>query len=428
MMLRLFALAAAILVIHAGLSTNARAEVTISISCSSLGIEQQLCQSGADAWAKQTGNKVKLVATPADANERLALYQTLLAAGAKDIDVFQIDVIWPAILASHLMDLAAIVPEQARGDRFKVLMDNNTVDGKLVAVPWFVDAGLLYYRTDLLEKYGKPVPATWAELADTAKAILGEEKKAGNSGLQGYVWQGRAYEGLTCNALEWIASYGGGSIVDANGAVTIDNPQAAQALDMAKGWIGTISPQGVLAYSEEESRGVFQSGNAVFMRNWPYAWALANAADSPIKGKVGVATLPQGEGPEARHASALGGQNLAVSRYSAHPDEAADLVRYLTSAEEQKRRAQEGSFNPTLRSLYSDAGLLAANPFYKDFLPIVESAVARPSTVTARRYNQLSSAFVRAVHGALSGQGTAASESLVNLNGELERLSRGGHW
>jgi trehalose/maltose transport system substrate-binding protein len=427
-MLRIVALAAATLIAQLSLSAGARAEVTVSISCSSLGIEQQLCQSGADAWAKQTGNTVKLVATPADANERLALYQTLLAAGAKDIDVFQIDVIWPAILASHLMDLAAIVPEQARGDRFKVLMDNNTVDGKLVAVPWFVDAGLLYYRTDLLEKYGKPVPATWAELADTAKAILGEEKKAGNSGLQGYVWQGRAYEGLTCNALEWIASYGGGSIVDANGAVTIDNPQAAQALDMAKGWIGTISPQGVLAYSEEESRGVFQSGNAVFMRNWPYAWALANAAGSPIKGKVGVATLPQGEGPEARHASALGGQNLAVSRYSAHPDEAADLVRYLTSGEEQKRRAQEGSFNPTLRSLYSDAGLLAANPFYKDFLPIVESAVARPSTVTARRYNQLSSAFVRAVHGALSGQGTAASESLVNLNGELERLSRGGHW
>ena len=427
-MLRLFALAAAILVAHAGLSANARAEVTISISCSSLGIEQQLCQSGSEAWAKKTGNTIKLVATPADANERLALYQTLLAAEAKDIDVFQIDVIWPAILAPHLMDLTSIVSEQDRGDHFKVLIDNNTVDGKLVAVPWFLDAGLLYYRKDLLEKYGKQVPATWAELTGTAKAILQEEKKAGNSGLQGYVWQGRAYEGLTCNALEWIASYGGGSIVDANGQVTIDNPQAAQALDMAKGWIGTISPQGVLSYSEEESRGVFQSGNAVFMRNWPYAWALANAADSPVKGKVGVAILPQGEGPDARHASALGGQNLAVSRYSAHPDEAADLVRYLTSAEEQKRRAQEGSFNPTLRSLYSDAGLLSANPFYKDFLPIVESAVARPSTVTARRYNQLSSAFVRAVHGALSGQSTAASESLVDLNNELERLSRGGHW
>src|SRR5262245_373440 len=330
-MLRLFALAATILVAQAGLAANARAEVTLSISCSSLGIEQQLCQSGADAWAKQTGNKVKLVATPADANERLALYQTLLAAEAKDVDVFQIDVILPSILARHLIDLSSVLSEQDRGDHFKVLIDNDTVDGKLVAVPWFLDAGLLYYRKDLLEKYGKPVPATWTELTDTAKAILEEEKKAGNSALQGYVWQGRAYEGLTCNALEWIASYGGGSIVDGNGQVTIDNPQAAQALDMAKGWIGTISPQGVLSYSEEESRGVFQSGNAIFMRNWPYAWALANAADSPVKGKVGVAILPQGEGPDARHASALGGQNLAVSRYSAHPDEAADLVRYLTS-------------------------------------------------------------------------------------------------
>ena len=426
-MLRIFALAATILVVNAGLAANARAEVTISISCSSLGIEQQLCKSGSEAWAQATGNKVKLVPTPADANERLALYQTLLAAQAQDIDVFQIDVIWPAILAPHLVDLSAMLSEQDRADHFKVLIDNNTVDGKLVAIPWFMDAGLLYYRKDLLEKYGKQVPKTWAELTDTAKAVLEGEKRAGNSGLQGYVWQGRAYEGLTCNALEWIASYGGGGIVDADGNVTIDNPQAAKALETAKGWIGTISPKGVLSYSEEESRGVFQSGNAVFMRNWPYAWALANAADSPVKGKVGVAALPQGEGPEARNASALGGQNLAVSRYSAHPKEAADLVRYLTSAQEQKRRAQEGSFNPTLRSLYSDTELVTANPFYKDFLPIVESAVARPSTVTGRRYNQVSSTFVRVVHGVLSGQGTA-SASLVDLSKALERLGRGGNW
>jgi trehalose/maltose transport system substrate-binding protein len=426
-MLRILALAAAILVIQSSFPAQSRAQATISISCSSLGIEQQLCQSGSEAWAKETGNKVKLVATPADANERLALYQTLLAAQAKDIDVFQIDVVWPAILAPHLMDLGTVLSEQDRADHFKVLIDNDTVDGKLVAIPWFVDAGLLYYRKDLLEKYGKEVPKTWTELADTAKAVTEEEAKAGNAALQGYVWQGRAYEGLACNALEWIASYGGGSIVDADGQVTIDNPQAAKALETAKSWIGTISPKGVLSYSEEESRGVFQSGNAVFMRNWPYAWALANAADSPVKGKVGVAILPKGDGPEARNAAALGGQHLAVSRYSAHPKEAADLVRYLTAAQEQKRRALEGSFNPTLRSLYADSELVAANPFYKDFLPIVDSAVARPSTVTGRRYNQVSSAFVRTVHGALSGQG-AASASLVDLTKELERLGRGGNW
>ena len=426
-MLRIFALAAAIFAIQSSLPASSRADVTVSISCSSLGIEQQLCQTGSEAWAKETGNAVKLVATPADANERLALYQTLLAAQSHDIDIFQIDVIWPAILAPHLMDLGAVLSEQDRADHFKVLTDNDTVGGKLVAVPWFVDAGLLYYRKDLLEKYGKEVPKTWSELADTAKAIMEGETKAGSSVLQGYVWQGRAYEGLACNALEWIASFGGGGIVDQDGAVTIDNPQAAKALETAKSWIGTISPKGVLSYGEEESRGVFQSGSAVFMRNWPYAWALANAADSPVKGKVGVAVLPQGEGSDARHAAALGGQHLAVSRYSKHPKEAADLVRYLTSAQEQKRRALEGSFNPTLRSLYTDSELLAANPFYKDFLPIVDSAVARPSTVTGRRYNQVSSAFVRVVHGALSGEG-AASASLVGLNKELERLGRNGHW
>src|SRR5688572_30588289 len=113
-MLRIVVLAAATLVAQFSLSAGARAEVTVSISCSSLGIEQQLCQSGSEAWAKATGNKVKLVATPADANERLALYQTLLAAQAKDIDVFQIDVIWPAILAAHLVDLTPIVSEQDR--------------------------------------------------------------------------------------------------------------------------------------------------------------------------------------------------------------------------------------------------------------------------------------------------------------------------
>ncbi len=426
-MLRFLAIAALALIIQLGSAAQSRAEVTVAISCSSLGIEQQLCQSGSEAWAEKTGNKVKLVATPADANERLALYQTLLAAQAQDIDVFQIDLIWPAILAPHLVDLGPEIPAETKSDIFEILTTNNTVDGKLVAAPWFVDAGLLYYRKDLLEKHGKQVPKTWTELAETAKAIMAAEAKGGNPKLQGYVWQGRAYEGLTCNALEWIASYGGGAIVDKDGAVTIDNPQAAKALEAAKSWIGTVSPQGVLSYSEEESRGVFQAGNAVFMRNWPYAWALVNAADSPVKDKVGIAVLPQGDGPEARHAAVLGGQNLAVSRYSAHPEEAIDLVRYLTAAAEQKRRALEGSFDPTLRSLYEDKELLTANPFFGEFQPILDSAVARPSTVTGRRYNQVSSAFVRVVHGALSGQ-EQASASLVNLDKELERIGRGGHW
>jgi trehalose/maltose transport system substrate-binding protein len=163
------------------------------------------------------------------------------------------------------------------------------------------------------------------------------------------------------------------------------------------------------------------------MRNWPYAWALANAGDSPVKGQVGVAVLPKAAGPQGLHAATLGGQQLAVSRYSAHPAEAADLVRHLTGAAEQKRRAIEGSFNPTRRSLYEDAEVLAANPFYADFLPILDTAVARPAGITGRRYNQVSSEFVRAVHAALSGQGSVA-DNLAALASTLRRLGRGGRW
>ncbi len=403
-----------------------QAQISISISCSSLGIELELCKEGANAWAKRTGNSVKLVATPPDANERLALYQQLLAAGSADIDVFQIDVIWPGTLANHFIDLKPYIPPEELKDHFEVLTTNNTVEGKLVAVPFFVDAGLLYYRQDLLDKYGKKPPKDWAELTQTAKAIVDGER-ASNGKLQGFVWQGRAYEGLTCNSIEWVASFGGGTIVETDGKISINNPQAAAALTLARSWIGTVSPEGVLNYAEEDSRGVFQSGNAVFMRNWPYAWSLANASDSPVKGKVGIALLPQGTGEDARHVAALGGQQLAVSKYSAHPKEAADLVRYLTSAEEQKRRAMKGSFNPTRKSLYDDQELLKALPFLKDFEAVLESAVARPSTVTGDKYSRVASEYIRAVHNTLTGQGSA-EENLAALEKQLERISRGGRW
>jgi trehalose/maltose transport system substrate-binding protein len=404
----------------------AQAKITVSIACSSLGIELELCQEGANAWAKQTGNMVKLVATPPDANERLALFQQLLAAGSADIDVFQIDVVWPGTLANQFIDLKQYIPAEELNDHFTALIANDTVGGKLVAAPFFVDAGLLYYRKDLLDKHGLKPPRDWTELTATAKTIV-EAERAGNDKLQGFVWQGRAYEGLACNSIEWVASFGGGNIVETDGKITINNPQAAAAINLAKSWIGTISPEGVLNYAEEDARGVFQSGNAVFMRNWPYAWALASGPDSPVKGKVGIALLPQGSGPGARHAAALGGQQLAVSKYSANPKEAADLVRYLTSAAEQKRRAIKGSFNPTRKSLYGDQELISALPFLKDFEGVLENAVARPSTVTGASYNRVSSEYVRAIHNTLSGKGTA-EENLANLEKMLQRVSRGGRW
>jgi trehalose/maltose transport system substrate-binding protein len=244
--------------------------------------------------------------------------------------------------------------------------------------------------------------------------------------MWGFVFQGRAYEGLTVDALEWIASNGGGTIVDTAGKVTVNNPKAAAALDQAASWVGKIAPEGVLTYGEEEARGVFQSGDAVFMRNWPYAWALANAPDSPIRGKVGVAPLPKG-GADGKHAAGLGGQQLAVSKYSPHPELAVDLVLYLTSSAEQKRRAIEGSFNPTIVSLYKDHDVLQANPFMAQLDGIFANMVARPARVTGSRYNRVSTEFFTAVHATLSHQGDAAT-NLVGLEKVLNGISRNGRW
>jgi trehalose/maltose transport system substrate-binding protein len=399
---------------------------TISISCGAVGLELQLCQDGANAWAEATGNQVNVISTPNSATERLALYQQILAANSADIDVYQIDVIWPGILANHFIDLAEHVDQETVDQHFEAIVQNNTVDDRLVAMPWFTDAGILYYRTDLLDKYGKEPPTTWQELTETAREIQEGERAEGNDRMQGFVFQAKAYEGLTCDALEWIDSFGGGQIVTDDGAITINNDNAAAALDLAATWIGGIAPEGVLNYAEEESRGVFQSGNAVFMRNWPYAWALGNAPDSPITGKIGVSQLPKG-GDDGKHTGVLGGWQLAVSKYSQNAELAVDLVRHLTSADEQKRRAIEGSYNPTIAALYQDEEILAATPFFGALYETFTNAVARPSRVTGEKYNQVSSEFFNAVHAVLSGKTDAAS-SLEALEGRLDRLSRGGRW
>lgn len=402
------------------------ASPNLAISCGALGVQLRLCQEGVEAWSQRTGIAVKVVATPNSSTERFALYQQILASHSPDIDIFQIDVVWPGTFAPHLVDLNQYISSEITEPFFQTMIINNTIDGALVAMPWYTDAGVLYYRKDLLQKYGRDPPETWQQLTESARLIQNAEREAGNARMHGFVFQAKGYEGLTCDALEWIDSFGGGSLVNAEGKVTLDNPRAAAALDLAASWIGDIAPQGVLNYDEEASRGVFQSGNAVFMRNWPYAWSLGNAEGSPIRGRIGVSALPKG-GAQGNHSGTLGGWQLAVSRYSKHPEQAADLVRYLTSYAEQKRRAIEASYNPTIKALYKDPDVLAAAPFFETLYASFEHAVARPSRVTGSKYARVSAEFYYSVHDVLSGK-MAAAPALTALQKKLIRLSRGEQW
>ena len=409
-------------VIAAGAFAGRAEAVTVSVACGSVGAEYDFCKQGAEAWAKKTGNQVRVVSVPKDSNEQLALYQQLLSQRSSEIDVLRIDVIWPGLLAQNLVDLGKAVPKEVVGQHFPAIIEANTVNGKLVGLPAFTDAGILYFRRDLLEKYGQKVPTTWQELTQTAKVVQDGERKAGNSKIWGFVFQGRAYEGLTCNALEWIDSFGGGTIIDDQGKVDVDNPKAIEAIELASSWIKSISPEGVLNYAEEEARGAFQSGNAVFMRNWPYAWALSQGPDSPVKGKVGVTALPKG-GPDGKNTATLGGWQWSVNQYSKNAEAAVDLAMYLASPAEQKRAALEISLNPTIPSLYEDKDILAKNPFLGDLLPAFQAAVARPSRQSGARYNQVSSSFWNAVHASLTGR-APPDKSLAQVEKVIQRLNR----
>ena len=397
-------------------------QVTIRLLSGAVGQELELTKAAAERYMAANPNiTVEVFDTPDAVQDRLGVYLQYFETKSDEADLYQIDVIWPGDLAEHLVDLYEYGAEAQAGEHFPAIIENNTVDGKLVGIPWFTDAGLLFYRTDLLEKYGYDAPpATWAELEEMATKIQ-EGERADNEDFWGFVWQGNAYEGLTCDALEWIDSSGGGSIISPDGVITINNPKAVEAVDQAAAWVGNISPAGVTGFQEEDARNMWQAGNAAFMRNWPYAYSLGNAEESAVAGKFDVAPLPAGE-EGGRGSATLGGWQLAVSKYSNYPEEAAKLALFLTSAGEQKTRAIEGSFNPTIMFLYNDAEVCGASPFMCKLYDVFTGAVARPSTATAPKYNEVSTAFFQAVHSVLTGDADGQT-ALEELELDLEDLT-----
>ncbi len=398
-----------------------RKGIELSMTCGGKGKQFEECVKSVKEWEEKTGNKVNLVSVPAEANEKLALYQQFLAAKSKNLDIYLIDVIWPSLLANHLEDLSNFIPEEEKSAHFEHIIQNNTVNGALVAMPLYTEVGVLYYRKDLLEKYSLNVPQTWEELTETSLKIQTAERKTQKKKMWGYIFQGKAAEGLTVNGLEWLASYGSPLILLENGKVSLNTTQAKKALKVVSSWIGRISPEGVLNYNEEDGRGVFQSSNAVFLRSWASVWGLVNAQDSQIKGLVGITALPKG-GVDGKHTNMLGGQQLAVSKYSEHKAEAISLIRHLTGAKEQKRKALSASFLPTHPALYSDTEILDKHPHFAEIYPLFESSIMRPARQIGLKYSQVSKEFFMTLHEILAKKGEKIEGKLQDLNNKISEI------
>ena len=362
-------------------------------------------QAALAKFTEATGIKVNLINGENQTDARLQAMRQQFAAQSSDIDAYQIDIIWPGVVAEHAVPL-----QDALGDKistfFPGIIAANTVDGNLIGIPWFTDAGLLYYRTDLLEKYSLEAPATWADLETSAQTIK-EGEAASNPDFTGFVWQGKAYEGLTCNGLEWLVSQGGGTIIDTDRTVTVNNDKAIAAMDRAAKWVNGISPEGVTTYTETETFNVWVAGNAAFARNWPYMYAGSQDSDV-IKGKVGVSPLPKGDAAEDTSAATLGGWQMMVSKYSKSQDATIEFVKYMTSPELQTSYAIERSHLPTIPAVYDDVAVAASSEFIPRLKAVFEAAVGRPSAQTGDLYPELSTVFYQQLNQVLSGSKSAA--------------------
>lgn len=410
--------------IASGAMATAQAD-TVKMECGSGATVRSFCDYVKARFEAETPHKLEFIDMPASSDEKLSMLQQIFATRASNvIDVFAMDVIWPGVIDRHLLDLTDSVKDLEPAF-FPSAWQNNVVNGRIKGVPSFIDAGLMFYRSDLLAKYDEKPPETWAELARMAERIQNAEREAGHRTLHGLVFHGKAYEGLTCVALELIASHGGGKFVDADGTITVNNPRAAEALDAAASWIEKIAPRGVLGYQEEEARAVFQNGDSVFMRNWPYAYLLSQDDKSPVKGKVGIMPVPRG-GEAGQHAATLGGWQWAVNVNTKVPEASIELVRILAEPETQKRNFMLMGVPPARTDVYQDPEVQAKGPYLNDLKVVFDAAVPRPSTPTRSQYPRVSNAIWNATHDVLSGR-SDGTRAVAELDTRLARI-KGKDW
>jgi trehalose/maltose transport system substrate-binding protein len=370
----------------------------------------------AKQFTKDTGIKVKVVPHPTASDASYAQIARVFSSKSSSFDVAMLDVVWPGAFAPYLVDLKPKLGKQAKLHS-KGIVQNDTVDGKLVAMPWFGDFGILYYRTDLLKKYGyKNPPKTWTQLFAMAKKIQDGEQ-ANNPNFSGFVFQGNSYEGLTCDALEWYESSGAGGFID-NGKVTINNPKGAAVLNLFASQIGKTTPRDVTTYQEGEAHTAFVEGNAAFMRNWPYAYSIGqDPKSSKIVGKFSVTVLPHG--PGGKPVGTVGGWQLGVNKYSKHVDASIEFVRYMTSPAVEKFDAITNSNVPTIPSVARDKLVVKTNPYLKPEIANV-IRVTRPASSLKTHYNEGSKAIYQGINQILNGK--SANSVLPGIQSQLERI------
>jgi multiple sugar transport system substrate-binding protein len=373
------------------------------------------------SFSAQTGHHATLIRQSTDSTQRKQGILLALRGQRPDPDVMLLDVGWIGqIAASNWLEPLEQFKINKQAFFPSVINLADTYENKLIGLPLYIDGGLLYYRKDLLARHGyASPPETWHQLRQMAEKIMPLERK-NNPNFWGHAWQGAQYEGLTCNALEFFTSAGGGFFVGTATPV-IDQQANIKALGFMHDLIHKqpVSPPNTFTdMKEEEVRLLFHNGNALFERNWPYAWGLHNSTDSPVKGKVGMAPLPGFTA--GKSASTLGGWHIVMSRFSDKKPAAAALIKYLTSAPVQKMLSLKLGWNPGRIDLYDDADILKANPAMQKLKQVFHNAVPRP---VIPYYSNVSQILQKHISAAIAGH-RSPEDSLKSAQQEVLELMK----
>lgn len=358
---------------------------------------------------------VETVILPQDANVVHDDFVNKLASGDTSVDVMALDVVYVAEFASAgwLEDLGQYFDEAKQAEYLPGTIEGATYDGKLVAFPWFTNASVMFYRTDVLEQLGAEVPTTyegWTALAEQANGVEGVEYLGS--------FQAAQSEALVCNWVEYIWNNGGDVLNDA-GEPVVNTPENIEATNIMLDMVQNYAPAGVTTYTEPESEQVFLDGKALYIRDWSGFWSQANRDGSNVAGKVGATVLPVGPNGTDPH-SCLGGLDLVINTHISDEQKAAavEFLTYMSSFETQKEFTLIAAQPPVLQAVYQDADILEAIPFYADFYDIIMGGKGRPMSP---QYAKVSDAIQRNVHQALSGS-APVEDALNTLQGEIEAL------
>jgi trehalose/maltose transport system substrate-binding protein len=372
-------------------------------------------------FTQETGIVVKHLPTPETTLDQLDLVRKLLRQGDSTPDVSGIDVIWPGALSEELMDLKPYLATELSSINADVAA-SYTVKGKLVAVPYHSDIGVLFYRRDLLRRYGyRAPPRTWEELERMAARIQKGERARGQKDFWGFTWPGAAGEGLTCNALEWQVSEGGGRIIEPDGTISVNNPYAIRSWQRAAHWIGWISPPSVTSLQEWDAiNDFYHRGTSAFYRGWARTYLLSVRDIPSVRDTIAITSIPAGRNAQA---GTLGGFGLGISRASRHNAESMQLVRFLVHREIEIEEARADYESRNWPELYDPSEILRVQRSSAETVQQpVSGVVARPSAVAGEKYEAVSRAYIQAVRSVLLGQ-SGAPEAAASLERELVRIT-----